>query len=58
MTELSLKIVEYKKPIISLSLIISFGLFLRFIYFPYDIPIYTDGFFYFVYSVSYVNYRH
>tara|TARA_B100001540_G_scaffold316811_1_gene347686 strand:+ start:2008 stop:3642 length:1635 start_codon:yes stop_codon:yes gene_type:complete len=51
MTELSLKIVEYKKPIISLSLIISFGLFLRFIYFPYDIPIYTDGFFYFVYSV-------
>ena len=38
--------------ILYLVLILTFGLGLRFYYFPYDVPIVTDGFFSFVYAVK------
>ena len=41
-----------KNIILYLALILTFGLGLRFYYFPYDVPIVTDGFFSFVYAVQ------
>ena len=41
-----------KNIILYLVLIITFGLGLRFYYFPYDVPIVTDGFFSFVYAMK------
>ena len=41
-----------KKIILYLVLILTFGLGLRLYYFPYDIPIVTDGFYSFVYAVK------
>ena len=41
-----------KNIILYLVLILTFGLGLRFYYFPYDVPIVTDGFFSFVYAVQ------
>ena len=41
-----------KNIILYLVLIITFGLGLRFYYFPYDVPIVTDGFFSFVYAMQ------
>ena len=41
-----------KNIILYLVLILTFGLGLRFYYFPYDVPIVTDGFFSFVYAMQ------
>ena len=41
-----------KNIILYLVLILTFGLGLRFYYFPYDVPIVTDGFFSFVYAMK------
>ena len=43
---------EKKQSILFLGLILSFGLGIRFYYFPIDIPIVTDGFFSFVYATK------
>ena len=41
-----------KNIILYLVLILTLGLTLRFYYFPYDVPIATDGFFSFVYAMK------
>ena len=43
---------QKKNIILYLVLILTFGLGLRFYYFPYDVPIVTDGFFSFVYAMQ------
>ena len=43
---------KYEKPVIYLILIIMIGLVVRLYYFPYDVPIVTDGFFSFVYAMK------
>ena len=46
---------KWKEIFIPLSLIVIFGLALRLYYFPYEVPIVTDGFYFFVYAVKTIS---
>ena len=46
------EILEKKHTIIYLSFLVVVGLGIRLYYFPYDVPIATDGYYSFVYSIN------
>ena len=50
MESISISVKKWNKTIISLSLIIILGLSIRFVYYPFDVPIVIDSFYDFVYA--------